>query len=473
MGVMIGLEIHVQLNTESKLFCSDSSDLRGKQPNANTCPVCLGFPGSKPVLNKKAMDLGMMISLALNCTISKKCFFSRKTYFYPDMSKNFQITQYEEPLATGGSLTLSDSKIRIRRVHIEEDPARLVHVGGDITTAKYVLIDYNRSGMPLAEIVTEPDFESPKQAHQFLDKLLSILEHLGAYDSGKEATIRVDANISFDGGERVEVKNITGFDNVEKALNFEIIRQKGLARMQVKVERETRHFDAEKGSTVGLRKKEFEEDYGYIFDPDLPVIAVNDAWLAQIKHDMPELPDQRTIRFIAEYKISEYTAGVIVYTDKYLADFYEECCKLYNKPERVANWTVNYLLKSLNWRSERIRESKVKANTFVELLKLIDKKEITERYAKELIKTYVDTGTDPRELTKHEKLLISESALKKAVEKALKENGGAVADFKAGKGEALQFLLGKVLALTNNQADPNMIRAVLLEYLKGDASVAQ
>ncbi len=466
MAVMIGLEVHVQLNTESKLFCSDSSDLRGKRQNTNTCPVCLGFPGSKPVLNKRALELGMLISLALNCKISNTCFFSRKTYFYPDMSKNFQITQYEEPLSTGGVLDLNDAKIRIRRVHIEEDPAKLVHMGGDITTAKYVLIDYNRSGMPLAEIVTEPDFDSPKQARMFLEKLLSILEHLGAYDSGKEATIRVDANISFDGGERVEVKNITGFENVEKALNFEVIRQKGMARMQVKVERETRHFDADRGTTVGLRKKEYEEDYGYIFDPDLPVINITDQWVAQMKRDMPELPDQRTRRFISEYKIPEYVAGVIVYTDKHLADFFEECCKLYGNPDKVSNWTVNYLLKSLNWRSEKIRDSKVKPATFVEFLKLIDDKTITERFAKELIKTYVDTGADPRELIKHEKILISESTLKAAVEKVLKENKAAVDDFKAGKGEAMQFLIGKVLALTNKQADPNLIRKTLLSSLK-------
>jgi aspartyl-tRNA(Asn)/glutamyl-tRNA(Gln) amidotransferase subunit B len=351
-------------------------------------------------------------------------------------------------------------------VHIEEDPAKLVHVGGDITTAKYVLIDYNRSGIPLAEIVTEPDFESPKQARLFLEKLQSILEHLGAYDSGKEASIRVDANISFDGGERVEVKNITGFENVEKALNFEVIRQKGLARMQVKVERETRHFDADRGTTVGLRKKEFEEDYGYIFDPDLPVIVVSDEWLAKVKKEMPELPDQRTQRFISQYKLPEYMAGVIVFTDKYLADFFEECCRLYNKPDKVSNWTVNYLLKSLNWRSEKIRNSKVKPETFVEFLKLIDTETITERYAKELIKTYVDTGTDPRELIKHEKILISESTLKAAVEQVLKENKAAVEDFKVGKGEALQFLIGKVLALTNKQADPNLIRKTLLASIK-------
>ncbi len=466
MPVMIGLEVHVQLNTKSKLFCSDSSDLRNKAPNENTCPICLGFPGSKPVLNKRALELGMLIGLALNCRISDEFFFSRKTYFYPDLAKNFQISQYERPLATGGEVSMNGAKIRIRRVHLEEDPAKLVHVGGDITNAKYVLIDYNRSGIPLAEIVTEPDFESPKQARLFLDKTLSILEHLDAFDSAKEATIRVDANISFDGGERVEVKNITGFENVEKALNFEIVRQKGMVRMQVKVAREARHFDADRGMTVGLRKKEFEEDYGYIFDPDLPSIQVGSAWLSEIKAAMPELPDQRVARFVPQYGIPENIASVIVYTDKYLADFFEQCIKLYNKPVEVANWVANYLLKSLNWRSERIRDSKVRPATFTELLKLIESKEITERYAKELIKPYVDTGTDPRTLAKKDKLLISETALKETVEKVLKENGDAAADFRAGRKEALQFLIGKVLSQTKKQADPNLIRKALLEHLK-------
>ena len=466
MSVMIGLEVHVQLNTESKLFCSDSVDTRNKEPNENTCPICLGFPGSKPKLNKKVIDYAIMTGLAVGCRIPEESFMSRKIYFYPDLAKNFQITQYEAPLAVEGHMNLPDLKVRIRRIHIEEDPAKLVHVGGDITSAESVLIDYNRSGIPLMEIVTEPDFTTPKQARQFLEKLSSILDHLNVYDSSKEMSLRVDANVSINGGERIEVKNITGFENVERALNFEIIRQSGMARMEVAIEREVRHFDAEASVTKGLRKKEYEEDYGYVFDPDLPLIKVDRAWVEKIRLAMPELPDQRVKRFTTQYKLNEYTASVLIYTDKQLADFYEECCKLYKDPGTVANWMTNYLQKSLNWRSERIKDSKVKPRTFVELLELIDSKEITERYAKELIKEYVDTGTSPRELMKKSALKLSKNDLEKAVKQALDKNKKAVDEIKSGKSESLQFLIGQVLALTKKQADPKEIKALILEMLK-------
>ena len=466
MTVMIGLEVHVQLNTESKLFCSDSVDTRGKGPNENTCPICLGFPGTKPKLNKKVIDYAITTGLAVNCRIPEESFMSRKIYFYPDLAKNFQITQYEAPLAVEGYLNVGDQKIRIRRIHIEEDPAKLVHIGGDITSAEYVLIDYNRSGIPLMEIVTEPDFTTPRQARQFLEKLSSILEHLGVYDSAKELSLRVDANISMDGGERIEVKNITGFENVEKALNFEIIRQSGMSRMQVTVARETRHFDAEAGMTKGLRKKEFEEDYGYVFDPDLPLIKVARSWVDDLKASMPELPDHRAKRFTTEYKLGDYTANVLIFTDKHLADFFEECCKLHKDPNAVANWITNYLLKSLNWRSERISNSKVKPNTFIELLELIDSKEITERYAKELIKEYVDTGTSPRELVKKSKVKISKADIEAAIKQVLEKNKKVAEEIKSGKSESLQFMIGQVLALTKKQADPKEIKALITEMLK-------
>jgi aspartyl-tRNA(Asn)/glutamyl-tRNA(Gln) amidotransferase subunit B len=466
MSVMIGLEVHVQLNTESKLFCSDSVDARGRKPNENTCPICLGFPGSKPKLNKRAIDYAIMSGLALNCRIPEEAFMSRKIYFYPDLAKNFQISQYEAPMAVEGYLNISELKVRIRRIHIEEDPAKLVHVGGDITSAEYVLIDYNRSGIPLMEVVTEPDFTTPKQARQFLEKLSSILEHIGVYDSSRELSLRVDANISISGGERIEVKNITGFENVEKALNFEIIRQSGMERMQVTIEREVRHFDAETGSTKGLRKKEFEEDYGYMFDPDLPLIKIERAWVERIRSSMPELPDQRARRFASQYGLNDYTASVLIYTDKHLADFFEECCKLYKDPGTVATWTTNSLLKSLNWRSERIMDSKVTPKTFVELLELIDSKEITERYAKELIKEYVDTGIPPRELVNKSKVKLSKADLEQAVRQALEKNRQAAEETKAGKSESMQFLIGQVLALTHKQADPKEIRELILEMLK-------
>lgn len=466
MSVMIGVEVHTQLNTDSKIFCSDSTDARDKKPNENTCPICLGFPGSKPKLNKRALEFGMLIGLALNCKITELMFFSRKAYFYPDLSKNYQITQYEAPVATDGHLSVGDDKIRIRRVHIEEDPAKLMYIDGDINTAKYVVMDYNRAGTPLAEIVTEPDFTSPKQVRAFLEKMSSILEHLGVYDSSKEASLRVDANISVDGGERVEIKNITGFENVEKALSFELVRQNGLRRVNATVKRETRHFNAELKTTSALRTKEFEEDYGYIFDPDLPTIVVGKDWIKDLQANMPELPDQRVARFIKQYKLNDYTSTVLVYTDKYLADFFEESCKLYNKPDAVSNWLMNYILKSLNWRSERIRDSKVKPSTFVEMLKLIEEGKITERYAKELVKEYVDTGTSPKKLAEKNIVKMSESDVEKIVAQTLQQNGNVAEEYRAGRKESLQFLIGKVLAATNKQADPNLIRKLLLKELE-------
>ena len=285
---VMGLEIHVQLNTNSKLFCSCSTKYEDKQPNEVTCPICLGFPGSKPKVNRAAIDFAILVAKALNCSINSPMFFSRKSYLYPDMPKNFQITQYEIPIAEKGILNIVDKKIRIRRVHIEEDPGKLIHVGGSITNAKYVLVDYNRSGVPLIEIVTEPDFESTKEVRKFLTKLSSILEYLDAYDPSGEGSLRVDANISLKGGERVEVKNITGFKNVEKALNFEIIRQKNSHNMNVDITRETRHFDAQTNTTASLRKKEFEEDYGYIFEPDLTKIEIDNKWVKGLVDNMPE-----------------------------------------------------------------------------------------------------------------------------------------------------------------------------------------
>ncbi len=465
MSTKIGLEIHCQLNTETKLFCGDLTRSANAKPNENTCPICLGFPGYKPKINKNALDFAIMAALALECNINKNALFSRKTYFYPDLSKNYQITQYEMPLAENGHLTVKDKTIRIKRLHLEEDPAQIAYVGGDITSAEYTLINYNRSGTPLVEIVTEPDFESPREAREFLEKLSSILEHLDIYEPTKEGSIRVDANISTH-GERVELKNITGFENVEKALGFEVIRQNGLARLQVKIERETRHFDADTNTTKKLRSKEYEEDYGYIFDPDLPAISISSDWVGRINSAMPELPDIRITRFVKEYGIDEYDARVLVYYDKNLADFFESCCKLYDKPKTIVNWIANYLIKSLNWRDERIKDSKAKPETFIELLELIDSKEITERYAKELMKEYVDTGTSPRELAGRNMVVINKEELEKIVKEVMESNKKAVEDLKEGKKDVMQFLIGVILSRTKKQGDPIVIKKLITEYLE-------
>lgn len=463
---MIGIEIHCQLNTKTKLFCSDRTNPGDLGPNENTCPICLGFPGYKPKINKKAIDYTILAGLALGCKISSDAFFSRKAYFYPDLSKNYQITQYEMPIAIGGELSTNGKKIRIRRIHLEEDPAQIVY-NGSITTAEYTMINYNRSGTPLVEIVTEPDFATPREVRNFLEKLSSILEHIGVYDPTKDGSMRIDANVSTT-GERVELKNITGFESVEKALNFEIVRQSGLARMNERISRETRHFDANTGTTKKLRSKETEEDYGYIFDPDLPIIRIDSSWTKRISSEMPELPDIRVTRFMKQYGLGEYDARVIIYNDKNLADFFEECCKLYNRPKEVANWVSNYLLKSLNWRSERIKGSKVRPDTFVELLGMMDSKEITDRYAKELIKEYVDTGTSPKALLGKGALHLSQEELRTITKRTLDEESAAVGQLRSGKSEALQFLIGKILSLTKKQADPKQIMGLILDEIKKD-----
>jgi aspartyl-tRNA(Asn)/glutamyl-tRNA(Gln) amidotransferase subunit B len=466
MKVIMGLELHVHVLSKSKLFCSCPTNYDGKEPNELTCPICLGFPGNKPKVNKKVLNSGISIAKSLNCKISPLMFFSRKSYFYPDMPKNFQISQYEIPLATNGFLDITNKKIKIKRVHIEEDPAKLVHVGGDITSAQNVLVDHNRAGVPLVEIVTDPDFESTKEVREFLSKLSSILEHLEVYDASKEASLRVDANISLEGGERIEVKNITGFANVEKALSYEIIRQENLVKMGMKVEREVRHFNADTKMTVSLRKKEFEEDYGYIFEPDLTDIEISDSWIKSIEKQMPELPDSRVKRFVKDYKIADRDAKVIVYVDKALADFFEECIKIYPKPENLAKWIVTDLLKCLNYQDVTIRESKVKPKTFVELIQLIDKKEITERLAKEIIKEYVATGKSPKEIIKKSGISkIEEKELEKIIKEVIKENKKAVDDYKSGNEKSIQFLIGQVLRKTKSSGDPNKIKELIKKLI--------
>ncbi|MCW4050979.1 MAG: Asp-tRNA(Asn)/Glu-tRNA(Gln) amidotransferase subunit GatB [Candidatus Bathyarchaeota archaeon] len=467
MKATIGLEIHVHLLTDSKLFCSCRTSLMGKEPNENTCPICLGFPGSKPKANKRAIDHGIVLAKALSCSLVPEIRFSRKNYFYPDMPKNFQITQYEVPLAMNGYVMLGNRKIRIRRVHLEEDPAKLIHVGGDITTARYNHIDYNRAGIPLVEIVTEPDLEDTKEARLFLEKLSVILDHLGVYDPTTEGAIRVDANVSIDGGQRVEVKNITGFRNVEKALNYEVVRQKSMANMGIDVSRETRHFDAESGTTSSLRKKETEDDYGYIIEPDLVKIKLHSEWVDKLTESMPELPDHRIERFIEQYSIGRFQAGIIVNTGLQLSLFYEECCNLYKDPKIVVNWIVTYLLKSLNYERLNIKESKVKPETFVELLKLIDEGVISERTAKELIKEYTVSGESPRKIVKEKNLsLMSEDELHKVVSEVIEENPKAVNDYQSGHVKAAEYLIGQVLRKTRARAAVDTVRKLITDMME-------
>ena len=471
MSVRIGVEVHVQLKTKSKLFCSCSTEYRDKEPNTVVCPICLGFPGTRPKINKKALDFAILIAKALECRILPKIFFSRKSYLYPDLAKNFQITQYEMPLARDGFLNINingkEKRIRIKRLHLEEDPAKLVHIGGDITTAEYVLVDYNRSGVPLCEIVTEPDFNNPKEVRMFLTKLSTILEYLNVYDSSLEGSMRVDANISVDDGERVEIKNMTGFGKIEKALNYEIVRQRHILRCGGKVKRETRGFDESQGITRSLREKELEEDYGYIFEPDLTVVKISDEWKERISKGMPELPDRRAQRFVEEYGLNHYQAKVIIYSGKAMADFFEECCSLFDNPRMIARWIITDLLKCLNYQGVPIDKSRMTPNLFVDFLRLISEGKITERLGKEMIKEISMSGEHPEEYLKRKNLLKDKVDVKKAVEKVLEKNKKAVLDYRLGKVKALEFLVGEVLKETRMVADPIEVRKLI------KASVAQ
>ncbi len=322
--VIVGLEVHCQLDTRSKLFCGCSTDYRNDGPNTHVCPVCLGLPGTMPVLNKRSIEFAMRVAKALNCSVLPESEFSRKNYFYPDLDKAYQITQYDKPLAEGGYLEIEsdeggEKRVRITRVHVEEDPGRLVHMG-TVERGRYSLVDYNRAGIPLIEIVSEPDLRSPKEARKFLNKLRATLEYLSVFDSEKEGSLRVDANISIKGSERVEVKNITSYRGVEKALMFEITRQKNLLRRGLKVERETRHFLEARGVTQSSRSKEQEHDYRYFPEPDLRPLHVQ-SWVEGIV--LPELPDARRERFMGQYGCSLSHARTLT-GDLRLANFYEE-----------------------------------------------------------------------------------------------------------------------------------------------------
>jgi aspartyl-tRNA(Asn)/glutamyl-tRNA(Gln) amidotransferase subunit B len=463
----IGLEIHVQLKTHSKLFCSCSADIDYAEPNSVVCPICLGYPGSKPMVNRRAVEHGIRVAQALESMVMPVIRFSRKNYFYPDMSKNFQITQYEVPLAEGGYLLVAGHRIGITRVHLEEDPAKLVHVGGGITSSRGTLIDYNRAGVPLVEIVTEPDIGSTEEARDFLKKLSLILEHLGAYDPHNEGSLRVDANVSIEGGNRVEVKNITGFRNVEKALNYEVVRQTSAVNMGMSVVRETRHFDAETGVTSTLRLKEQEEDYGYIAEPDLTQIYISGEWVEALKASMPELPDQRIQRLVDQYGITRFQSDIIVNTGLRMSEFYEESCKLFSEAKNVANWLVTYLLKSLNFEGMSLEESLVRPETFTELLMLIDEGTISERLAKELIKDYVKTGKSPREIVAEKGLaLLPVDDLRIVVSEIVGENPKAVGDYRSGKLKAAEYLIGQVLRRVRARASAGVVRELVLEALK-------
>tara|TARA_Y100000310_G_scaffold345455_1_gene465189 strand:+ start:3334 stop:4710 length:1377 start_codon:yes stop_codon:yes gene_type:complete len=456
MKTIIGLEIHVQLNTDSKLFCGCST--KGEAPNTSTCEICLGMPGSKPVLNKKAVDYALIVAMAMNCKINKEFFFSRKTYFYPDLAKNYQITQYEIPVGEKGYLEVDGKKIRITRVHLEEDPASLVHESGT-KQSNYSLIDYNRSGIPLVEIVTEPDLESPEQARHFLDKLLTTLNYLGVYAHG-ESVLKADCNLSIKGSERVEVKNVTGFKAVELALRAEEKRQREMIEAKEKIVLETRGFDAETNSTYSMRKKETENDYGYIFDPDLVKAQIDDAWLKELKEKIPELAEKKEKRFVKEFGLKEYDAKVIA-SDKTLSELFEKAAKV--DSQLAVRFVSRELMGILNYNKMKISDTKVAAAGLIGLIELVKSGKVSDKAAKDSLIKYVLEGIPPKEFLEKTNLLIDASSgdLEKAIKMVVKENPAAFDEFKSGNKKSLNFLIGQVMRKMKGKADARAIQKIL------------
>ncbi len=484
MHIKIGLETHIQLNSQSKLFCGcrnpaamptqtrlgntnstqvGESITEEPEPNTLTCPTCLGLPGSKPAANRKVLEMGIKLALVLGAGIQAETYFSRKTYFYPDMSKNFQITQYEVPLATGGFLQAGKKKIAIQRVNIEEDPAKLVHVGG--LGGKYVLVDYNRAGIPLLEVVTEPVFSLPFEAREYLQKLETILEYLDIYYTYSKAVLKSDANISIEGGARVEIKNITGSKEVERALNYEIVRQKNLVGRGLSVQRETRMWNPQLGSTQEMRGKEEEEEYGYIFEPDLVAIETGRLDIGKIRKEIPELPDEKYRRFIRQYKLPEAVSESLT-SEIDIANLFETVSAKIN-PWLAGTWIAGILKKTLNWNDLRYAQSGLKDEWITGLLGLFRTGKLTDKNTEMAVRKMVEEKKPPADIVKKyglEKEGVEN--LEKIIRKVIENNLRAVSDYLSGNEKAMNFLVGLVLRETRGKVDAEKIREKVMKQLK-------
>ncbi len=465
---VIGLEIHVQMDTKTKLFCSCPVEF-GAEPNSNVCPVCLGLPGSLPVINKRAVEFAIRAGLALNCQINMRSVFARKNYFYPDLPKGYQISQYEEPIAVNGWLEVGGKRVRIRRLHIEEDAGKNIHEGSK------TYVDLNRAGTPLMEIVTEPDIDSPQMAREFLEKLRNIMRYTGVSRADMEkGQLRCDINVSIrpegskELGTRVEIKNVNSFRFVQKAIESEMERQIKLLLSGEKIVQETRTFDPSTGLTHTMRTKEEAEDYRYFPEPDLLPLVIPPQWLEEIKADMPELPEERYERFMKNYALDQYSARVLT-DNKELGDFFEESLRYYGQdPKLTANWLLNDLLGNLSEAGKDIESSPVSPQSLAELVKLIRENVLSSKLAKEVIKEMTATGKRPSQIVEEKGLrqVSDEGQIRSMIEEVLKENSKEVERFKAGEEKLFGFLVGQVMKKAKGKANPQMVNRILKEMLR-------
>ena len=465
---VIGLEVHAQLKTKTKIFCSCSTSF-GAPPNTHTCPVCLGMPGVLPVLNKKVVEYTLRMAIATNCTIDKESRFARKNYFYPDLPKGYQISQYELPIARNGYIEIESNgkkkRVGITRIHMEEDAGKLSHE----TDRNFSMIDFNRTGVPLIEIVSEPDIRSPEEAGAYLRQLRSILRYIDISDGNmEEGSFRCDANISIRPkgsvtfGTRTELKNLNSFKHVEKALYFEIDRQKEILLDGGQVVQETRLWNPEKNRSSSMRGKEDAHDYRYFPDPDLLPLVIDDNWIDHIKTALPELPDEKKKRFIHDYRLPAYDASFLT-SNRQLADYFEACTDIFPNPKQVSNWVMGSLLGLLNAQGRSIADSPVSSSDLAELLKLIDEKVISGKIAKTVFDEMAQTGKPPKTIVEEKGWVqvTDESLIKEVVSKVLEHHPKEVGDYKNGKTKLLGFFVGQVMKKTKGKANPKMVNDTL------------
>jgi aspartyl-tRNA(Asn)/glutamyl-tRNA(Gln) amidotransferase subunit B len=463
---VIGLEVHCQLACLSKIFCSCPTKF-GASPNTQVCPRCLGLPGVLPVFNKKVLELAIIAALALNCKIHRQSRFHRKNYFYPDLPKAYQISQYDEPLATEGHIEIDGKKIGITRLHLEEDAGKLMH------DKRSSLVDFNRCGTSLIEIVSEPDIKSPEEAYAYLTEIKAILQYTGVSDCNmEEGSLRCDVNVSVrkegEGfGEKVEIKNLNSFRGVEKALHYEIKRQTDLIGKGEKIIQSTRLFDEKKQETFSMRTKEEAKDYRYFPEPDLLPLVVEKEEVERIRAQIPELPSQKRKRFIRDYGLPEYDAEVLTAT-KELADFFETCLKDYGKPKIVSNWIMTEFLALLAESKKKIADSLVKPQLLTKMLKLIDDGLISGKIGKEVFADIFNTGKDPEEIVKEKGLLqIKDTgSLLSVIDEVLSENPQAICDYRQGKKKAAGSLIGQIMKKTQGKANPALVNQLLLDRIE-------
>ncbi len=479
---IIGLEVHVQLSTASKMFCSCAADYQSAEPNTRVCPTCLGMPGTLPVVNRKAVEHTIMTGLALNCRIAERTKFDRKNYAYPDLMKGYQISQYDVPIAFGGCLAIPDPKgareIRITRIHMEEDVAKLAHLRDDPNGA-YTLMDVNRAGVPLMEIVSEPDMRSPEEAREYLASLHSIIQYLGVSTANmQDGSFRCDANISIrprgttDLLTKVEIKNMNSFRAVYNALQYEEKRQLAAVETGVEIVQETRGWVEESRSTVSQRSKEYAHDYRYFPEPDLPPLVIEPAWVEAIAERIPELPAQRRARFMAEYGLPSSDASQLT-ASKAVADYFEEAASLASAQSRenaksLSNWVLVELTHLLNLEGIIISDTKVSPSHLAQLVNMIDSGKLSSSLAKAVLEEAFRSGQMPEEIAQAQGYvqINDQSLVTAAVDEAIASNAQAVSDYMRGRDSAIRFLVGQVMKHTRGNANPELVSGILREKLE-------